>query len=66
MSDPNARYSLSLTEEERAELVRVLVQVVGETHMESRRTDNPTFRSELHQEKNVLKSLLAKVQGLGK
>jgi len=65
MPDQSNQFTLSLTEAEKTELLRVLGDFFDETHLESRRTDNPTYRHELHKEEDVLKSLLAKVRQLG-
>jgi hypothetical protein len=66
MSTPTAtNFSLTLTDEERAELLRLLENSVVETHVESRRTESPEYQKEIHHEEAVLRSLLAKVRRLG-
>jgi hypothetical protein len=65
MAQANSTYTLLLSDEERSELLRVLENIVIETHMENRRTDNLEYRAELRHEERILKSLLAKVRQLG-
>ena len=65
MAQANSTYTLLLSNEERSELLRVLENIVIETHMENRRTDNLEYRAELRHEESILKSLLAKVRQLG-
>ena len=64
LSNPNAEQSLKLTDSERAELIRVLDDYLSETHLEARRTDNPEYRTGLHKEEAVLRSILEKLQRL--
>ena len=65
MAQAISTYTLLLSNEERSELLRVLENIVIETHMENRRTDNLEYRAELRDEQRILKSLLAKVRQLG-
>ncbi len=56
---------LALDEAERAELQRVLEDVLMETRSEDRRTENASFRADLRREEQVLQRLLTKVRELG-
>lgn len=54
--------SLMITEEERAELVRLLEQVMGETRVEIHRTHTPDYRTRVIGQESLLRGLLAKLQ----
>lgn len=60
------RFQLSLTEEERAELLCMLEQCLTDTHMEKRRTDASAYKNELGHEEVIIRNLVAKVRELGK
>jgi hypothetical protein len=53
---------LVLTPEEREYLVSRLRAILGETRVEARRTDNPSFRTEVLHEEDLIRRLLAKLQ----
>ncbi len=54
--------TLMITEEERAELVRLLDQVMGETRVEIHRTHTPDYRTRVIGQESLLRGLLAKLQ----
>ena len=59
-----AEFSLTINEQERAELLRVLKSSLAETRVEVRRTDTPAFRDDVKHEEEVLRHLLEKLQGV--
>ncbi len=59
-----AEFSLKLSEEERAELLRLLERSVVETHAEKRRTEAPALQAEIGHEETVLRTLTDKVRQL--
>jgi hypothetical protein len=58
--------TLVMTEEECAELRRILEQYLVDTHVERRRTDNHAYHERVVQEERVVKSLTEKVRLLGR
>ncbi|HLW64661.1 MAG TPA: hypothetical protein VKS79_05025 [Gemmataceae bacterium] len=58
-------YVLPLTQEERAELLRILEQQLVEVHGESRRTEAPAYQQEVHHEEALIRALTEKVRRLG-
>lgn len=54
--------TLTLTGEERTELVRLLEQTLKEKLIEEHRTDALSYRKEIIHEEEVLKSILQKVR----
>lgn len=57
-------HSFMITEEERAELIRMLKQVLGETRVEVHRTHTPTYRERVLEEEALLRGLLDKFEHL--
>jgi hypothetical protein len=57
-------YQLAISEEERAELLRLLEREIGDVRVESRRTDTPTFHDQLRDEEALLRRLAAKLRQL--
>jgi len=57
-------YTLSLTEVERAELLKVLEEAFTETRVELRRTEAPEYHDEVAHEESVLRGLVNKVRQL--
>jgi len=55
-------YQVSFTEEERAELLRILEASLLETHAERRRTESPAYQEEVGHEESLLKTLVDKVR----
>jgi hypothetical protein len=58
-----AAFTLSLTEEERAQLLNVLEQTFRETHVEARRTEAPNYQEQIHHQEAVLRGLIDKLRG---
>ena len=58
-----AEFNLLITEQERAELLRLLKTSLGDTRVEVRRTYTPGYREDVKHEENVIRSLLEKVRG---
>ena len=54
--------NLSLTDEERDELVKVLNRYLSDTRVEVRRTRTPEYHEDLQHEEDVLRSLLDKLR----
>ena len=54
--------NLSLTTEERDELVKVLDRYLSDTRVEVRRTRTPEYHADLQHEEDVLRALLAKLR----
>jgi adenine C2-methylase RlmN of 23S rRNA A2503 and tRNA A37 len=57
-------HSFMITEEERAELIRMLKQVLGETRVEVHRTHTPKYRERVLEEEALLRGLLDKFEHL--
>jgi hypothetical protein len=53
---------LSLDEQERKLLLRILERELQDTHVEARRTETPDFQARVHQEEAVLRGLINKVR----
>jgi hypothetical protein len=53
---------LVLTSEERDYLVSRLQAILGDPRVEARRTDTPTYRTEVLHEEDLIRGLLAKLQ----
>ncbi len=60
-SEPGT-HSFMITEEERAELIRLLENAVGESRVESHRTHTPQYRERVLGEQSLLRGLLDKFQ----
>lgn len=57
-------YNLSLTEEERAELLNLLERELADIRVECRRTNTPSYHDQLRNEEIVLRLLTAKLRQL--
>lgn len=55
---------LPINAEERAELISILEQVLGDTRVEARRTHTPDFREHVLHQEEVVRNLLEKLQRL--
>ena len=53
---------LEITPEERDHLVHLVSRAMSDIRVEVRRTDTDDFRSQLHREEDLLRSLLEKLQ----
>jgi hypothetical protein len=61
-----AEYTLTLTEEEREELLRLLEQADEDVRGEQRRTESPKYHEEVRQEEHLLARLVEKVRRLAR
>jgi hypothetical protein len=61
---PTTIFTLTLDDEERAELLNVLERALRDAHGEARRTESPGFQARVHHEEIVLKSLIDKLRRL--
>jgi hypothetical protein len=55
-------FSISLTEEERTDLLRLVDEAAREMHVEARRTENPTYQSSIHEQEARLRNLAQKLR----
>jgi hypothetical protein len=53
-------HTVTISEDERAEIVRLLEQVLGETRVEVHRTHTPEYRERVQAEETLLRGLLAR------
>jgi hypothetical protein len=60
------KFTLNITEEERAELLRILEGSLVETHAEKRRTESPSYQDQVGREESLLRALTEKVRKLGR
>jgi hypothetical protein len=60
-----AEFTLTLNEQERAVLERLLNQSLGDTRVEVHHTHTPGYREEVLREENLIRGLLAKVRQPG-
>jgi hypothetical protein len=56
------RFTLTLTEEERAQLLSLLERARRDTHVEARRTESPDYQEQVHHQEAVLRSLIDKLR----
>lgn len=61
---PATEYTLTLSDEERTELLGILERELADLRVECRRTDAPAFHEQLREEEIVLRLLAAKVRRL--
>jgi len=61
-SSESTLFTLTLSGEERTQLLNVLERTVRDTHVEARRTESPDFQVQVHQEEAVLRSLIDKIR----
>lgn len=54
--------TLTFNEAERAQLLALLEREVRDTHAEARRTEAPDYQDAVHQQENVLQSLIDKLR----
>jgi len=62
MSTVTTHYTLRLTEEERGELLQLLEQATRDLHEEARRTENPSYQEQVHQQEARIRALIDKVR----
>ena len=55
--------TVTLTEEERAQLASLLEQSIRDTLVEAHRTDSPEFREHIQRRETVLRSVSEKLRG---
>jgi hypothetical protein len=58
------RFTLNISEAERAELLVLLERAQQETRVEPRRTESPDYQDAVHREESVLRGLFEKVRRL--
>jgi hypothetical protein len=56
------RFTLTLNEEERVQLLGFLEQALRDTHFEARRTEAPDYRDQVHHQEVVLRGLIDKLR----
>ena len=56
------KWNLSLSEVERTQLLILLERELRDTHVESRRTESPDFREDVHEHEAVLQNLIEKLR----
>jgi hypothetical protein len=59
----STQFTLTLDEQERAQLLVLLEREVRETHVEARRTESPDYQDEIHHQESVLHALIEKLRG---
>jgi hypothetical protein len=59
-------HTLTLTDEERAELMHLVVRSLGEVRIERRHTDVLSYQDEVRREESVLRTLLEKLRCAGR
>jgi len=59
-------YNLSMNDEERQELLRILEQYLVDTRVERRRTEKPSYHDQVVHEEGLVRSLTEKVRQLGR
>lgn len=64
MTATACEYNLSLTEDERAELLSILEREIADIRVECRHTDTPGYHDQLRNEEIVLRLLTAKLRQL--
>ena len=55
-------FTVTLTEEERTQLLNLLEQTFRDTHVEARRTEAPKYQEEIHHQETVLRGLIEKLR----
>jgi hypothetical protein len=65
-AQPAGNFNLSINDEERQELLRILEQYLVDTHVERRRTEQPRYHDQVVHEEGVVRSLTEKVRQLGR
>ena len=58
----STKWTLSLNEGERIQLLVLLERELRETHVEARRTESPDFQDEVHQQETVIHGLIEKLR----
>ena len=58
----STRFTLSLDEEERAQLLSLLERTRRDTHIEARRTETPDYKELVHHQEAVLQGLIDKLR----
>jgi len=55
-------FTLTLSEEERAQLLGFLEQAFHDTHAEARRTEAPHYQEQVHHQEDTLRGLIHKLR----
>jgi hypothetical protein len=58
-------FAVTLDEQERSELLQLLKQSLAETRVEVHHTHTPDFRDQVQRREELLRRLIAKIQGSG-
>jgi len=61
-TEQSTKFTLTLDETERAELLILLEREVRETHVEARRTESPDYQDEVHHQETILHRLIDKLR----
>jgi hypothetical protein len=61
-TEQTTKFTLTLNEVERAELLILLERELRETHVEARRTESPDYQDEVHHQETVLRGLIEKLR----
>ena len=60
--EQSTKFTLTLNDVERAELLILLERELRETHVEARRTESPDYQDEVHHQETVLRGLIEKLR----
>jgi len=55
-------FTLTLSEEERAQLLGFLEEAFRDTHVEARRTEAPDYQEQVHHQEDILRGLIHKLR----
>jgi hypothetical protein len=58
----SSKFTVTLDEVERVQLLSVLEQALRETHSEARRTEAPGYQAQVHHQEAVLRGLITKLR----
>jgi len=61
-TEQSTKFTLTLDETERAELLILLEREVRETHVEARRTESHDYQDEVHHQETILHRLIDKLR----
>jgi hypothetical protein len=61
-TDQATKFTLTLNETERVQLLTLLEREIRDTHAEARRTESPDYQDAVHQQEDVLHELVKKLR----
>jgi hypothetical protein len=61
-SGQSSGFALTLTAEERSQLLSFLEQEFRDTHAEARRTEAPRYQEQVHHQEDILRGLIEKLR----